>query len=63
MSKLNQAQAEAAAQQGAFSENEKNAALALEQMKEERERKLTLSEQEKLAEARRKYAEKYGDDI
>ena len=63
MQKLLQAQEQAAAQQGAYSDKEK--AISDEQKKalEEAKRKKGLSDKEKLAEARRRYAEKYGDDI
>ena len=63
MTKLLEAQEQAAAQQGAYSEKEK--ALSDEQRKalEEAKRTKNLSDKEKLAEARRRYAEKYGDDI
>jgi len=63
MTKLMEAQEQAAAQQGAYSKDEK--ALSDEEQKAlaEAKRKKSLSDSEKLAEARRRYAEKYGDDI
>ena len=63
MTKLMEAQEQAQAQQGAYSKGEKalsdNEKKALEEAKRTKE----LSDKEKLAEARRRYAEKYGDDI
>lgn len=61
MQKLIEAQ-EAAAQQGAASEGEVKAAKAKSTQAIEAEKKLSMSDQEKLAAARKKYAEKYGDE-
>ncbi len=63
MTKLMEAQEQAAAQQGAYSEKEAENAENKRNAQKEAERKLTLTEQEKLAEARKRYAEKYGDDV
>jgi len=63
MAKLMEAQEQAAAQQGAYTKEEK--ALSDEEKKALAEAKRTkeLSDKEKLAQARKRYAEKYGDDI
>ncbi len=63
MTKLLEAQAQAAAQQGAASEQETADAKNKQKALKEAEQKLNLTDQQKLAEARRRYAEKYGDDI
>lgn len=63
MEKFAEAQKQAAAQQGAYSDNEKAESAKKAQAKKDAEKKLSMSDKEKLAEARRKYAEKYGDDI
>ena len=63
MEKFAEAQKQAAAQQGAYSEKEKAESAKKAQAQKEAEKKLTMSDKEKLAEARRRYAEKYGDDI
>lgn len=62
MTKLLEAQEAAAAQQGAASSDEVAAAKKKSDAVKEAEKKLSMSDKEKLAEARRKYAEKYGDD-
>ncbi len=63
MTKLLEAQEQAAAQQGAYSDKEKAAADQKQKALNEAKRTKGLSDSEKLAEARRRYAEKYGDDI
>lgn len=63
MTKLLEAQEQAAAQQGAYSDKEKAAADSKQKALDEAKRTKGLSDSEKLAEARRRYAEKYGDDI
>lgn len=60
MQKLIEAQE---AQQGAASQSEVNDANDKKEAKKEADKKLTMTEQQILAEARRRYAEKYGDDI
>ena len=63
MTKLLEAQEQAAAQQGAYSDKEKAAADEKKKALDEAKRAKGLSDSEKLAEARKRYAEKYGDDI
>ena len=63
MTKLLEAQEQAAAQQGAYSDKEKTASSEKQKALEEAKRAKGLSDKEKLAEARRRYAEKYGDEI
>lgn len=62
MTKLLQAQEQAAAQQGAFSEQEQKAAEARKKAISDSKNSQGMSDSEKLAEARRRYAEKYGDE-
>lgn len=62
MQKLIEAQEAAAAQQGAASEGEVKAAKAKNAQVLEAEKKLSMSDKEKLAAARKRYAEKYGDE-
>lgn len=63
MTKLMEAQEQAAAQQGAYSKGEKELSDEEQKALAEAKRKKSFSDSEKLAEARRRYAEKYGDDI
>lgn len=62
MSKLVEAQESAAAAQGAASEKEINEANAKNKAISDAKKTQGMSEKEKIAEARRKYAEKYGDE-
>lgn len=62
MQKLIEAQEAAAAQQGAASDSEVKAAKQKNAQVLEAEKKLSMSDQEKLAAARKRYAEKYGDE-
>lgn len=61
MSKLIEAQEQAAAQNGAYSEKEKAAADAKKAAQKEAQKKKGMTDQQRLAEARRRYDEKYGD--
>ena len=63
MTKLLEAQEQAAAAQGAYSDKEKEASDKKQKALEDAKRTQGLSDKEKLAEARKRYAEKYGDDI
>lgn len=63
MTKLMEAQEQAAAQQGAYSKEEKELSDEEQKALAEAKKKKALSDSEKLAEARRRYAEKYGDEI
>lgn len=62
MSKLVEAQESAAAAQGAASEKEINEANAKNKAIFDAKKTQGMSEKEKIAEARRRYAEKYGDE-
>jgi len=63
MTKLMEAQEQAAVQQGGYSQKEKELSDEQKKALAEAQRTKALSDKEKLAEARRRYAEKYGDDI
>ena len=63
MTKLMEAQEQAAAQQGALSESEQKQLEQKEKAISDAKKTQGMSEKEKIAEARRRYAEKYGDEI
>ena len=62
MSKLVEAQESAQAAQGAASEKEQKEALDRQKAISDAKKTQNMSEKEKIAEARRRYAEKYGDE-
>ncbi len=64
MQKLAEAQRQQAEmQQNALSESERRALAQKQEAKENAKKNAGMSEKEKIAEARRRYAEKYGDDV